>query len=61
MESEVPEPSTVVIAETDDFLVYKANEPDGETIYFLTYNNLTIQFFQEEWDEFLKLAEALVG
>ena len=60
MTSELSEPNGIVIAETDDFLAYQVKEPDGETVYYLTYGNLTIQFFQEEWDEFLILARTIL-
>jgi hypothetical protein len=55
-----PEPTTEVIAETDSFLAWKAEEPDGETTYHLELNNVTLHFFKEEWDEFLELANALL-
>ena len=47
-------------AETDDYLAWKAEEPDGETTYHLELNNITLHFFNEEWQEFLKLAGMLV-
>jgi hypothetical protein len=59
MAKEPPEPQTIVIAETDDYLAWQAEEPDGETTYHLELNNVTIHFFKEEWEEFLKLARAL--
>jgi hypothetical protein len=55
-----PEPTTEVIAETDSFLAWKAEEPDGETTYHLELNNVTLHFFKEEWDEFLELARVLL-
>jgi hypothetical protein len=55
-----PEPKTEVIAETDDYLAWRADEPDGETTYHLELNNVTLHFFEEEWREFLKLARALI-
>jgi len=48
---------TEVIAETDNFLAWRADEPDGESTYHLELNNLTVHFFAEEWEEFLKLIE----
>jgi hypothetical protein len=54
------EPTTEVIAETDSFLAWKAEEPDGETTYHLELNNVTVHFFKEEWEEFLDLAKALL-
>lgn len=54
------EPKTDVTAETDNFLAWKAEEPDGETTYHLELNNVTLHFFSEEWEEFLDLARRLV-
>ncbi len=55
------DPETSVMAETDNYLAWQADEPDGETTYHLELNNVTLHFFQEEWEEFLKLAKELVG
>ena len=60
MTKELPEPQTQVITETDNFIVWRADEPDGESTYHLELNNVTVHFFEEEWQEFLKLARALV-
>jgi hypothetical protein len=61
MAKDAPEPKTEVIAETDDYLAWRADEPDGEATYHLELNNVTLHFFQEEWEEFLRLARELVG
>ena len=53
------EPRTQTIAETDNFLAWKAEEPDGETTYHIELNNVTVHFFEEEWEEFLELARIL--
>lgn len=53
------EPHTETIAETDNFLAWKAEEPDGETTYHIELNNVTIHFFNEEWDEFIQLVRSL--
>lgn len=53
------EPETDVIAETDEYMAWQAKEPDGEVTYHLELNNITLHFFQEEWDEFLKLVSLL--
>ena len=53
------EPKTDVIAETDNYLAWKADEPDGETTFHLELNNVTLHFFQEEWDQFLELVQAI--
>ncbi len=53
--------TTEILAETDNlhYQVWKADEPDGETSYHLELNNVTVHFFLEEWDEFLKLIRLL--
>ncbi len=61
MSSHPSEPETETIAETENYLAWKADEPDGETTYHLELNNVTIHFFPEEWDEFLELARILAG
>jgi hypothetical protein len=53
------EPQTETLAETENYLVWKAEEPDGETTYHVELNNVTVHFFQEEWEEFLELARIL--
>jgi len=53
------EPTTATLAETDTYLVWSADEPDGETTYHLELNNVTMHFFKEEWDEFLVVTKDL--
>ena len=55
----VNEPKTDTIAETENYMAWKAEEPDGETTYHLELNAVTVHFFQEEWEELLELARAL--
>ena len=55
----VAEPQTDVIAETENFIAWRAEEPDGETTYHLELNNVTLHFFDEEWKEFLALARLI--
>jgi len=49
------EPKTATMSETDNYMVWKADEPDGETTYHIELNNVTLHFFEEEWEEFLEL------
>lgn len=53
------EPKTDTLAETDNYMAWKADEPDGETTYHIELNNLTLHFFEEEWQEFLELVSNL--
>jgi hypothetical protein len=53
------EPETKTLAETENYLIWQADEPDGETTYHVELNNVTLHFFKEEWDEFLTLVRSL--
>jgi hypothetical protein len=53
------EPKTETIAETDNYLAWKAEESDGETTYHLELNNVTLHFFEEEWGEFRELVRSI--
>ena len=53
------ETRTETITETENFMAWKAEEPDGETTYHLEINTVTLHFFQEEWQEFLDLIKNL--
>jgi hypothetical protein len=54
------DPATETLAETDNYLAWKADEPDGEVTYHIELNNVTVHFFEEEWQEFLQLARNLL-
>lgn len=43
------------IAETESYVVWVSQEPDGEDVYHLELGSLTVHFFKEEWDELLAL------
>ncbi len=53
-------PKTETIAETENFMAWKADEPDGEVTYHVELNNVTVHFFEEEWKEFLDLIKELI-
>jgi hypothetical protein len=53
------EPRTTTLAETENFSAWMAEEPDEETTYYIQLGRATINFFQEEWDEFLAFARDL--
>jgi hypothetical protein len=54
------DPKTETLAETDNYMAWCAEEPDGETTYHLELNNVTLHFFTEEWEEFNELVRKLV-
>ncbi|MCE7948784.1 MAG: hypothetical protein DYG88_15285 [Chloroflexi bacterium CFX4] len=53
---------TEIIAETENYSVWLSQEPDGEIQYHLELGagNITVHFFQEEWDEFVSLMRNLL-
>ncbi len=53
------EPVIEILSESENFSVWQAEEPDGETTYHLELGTVTIHFFREEWEEFLQLVEEL--
>ena len=53
------EVTTEIIAETERYLAWRADEPDGESTYHLELGNITLHFFMEEWAEFLALMQDL--
>lgn len=59
MSSNHREPETETLAETENYVAWKAEEPDGEITYHVELNNVTVHFFREEWEEFLQLARSL--
>jgi hypothetical protein len=60
MEGNNNEPKTQTLAETENYLAWRADEPDGESTFHLELNNVTLHFFREEWEEFIELARDLV-
>ena len=49
------EPTIDVLAESENFSLWRAEEPDGEMTYHLELGTVTVHFFREEWEEFLAL------
>ncbi|HET89538.1 MAG TPA: hypothetical protein ENN99_02200 [Chloroflexi bacterium] len=44
-----------ILSESENFSLWRAEEPDGEMTYHLEFGPVTVHLFQEEWDEFLDL------
>ncbi len=53
------DPNTNLLAETDNYAVYTAEELDGETTYHVELDKVTLHFFREEFEEFLRLVKAV--
>ena len=49
------EPTIEILAESENFSLWRADEPDEETTYHLELGTVTVHFFREEWEEFLEL------
>lgn len=60
MSPELPEIKTTTLAETDSYIAWSAEEPDGEITYHLELGTVTLHFFIEEWQEMVQLMQALV-
>jgi hypothetical protein len=52
---DMPDIHTETIAETDNYMVYSAEEPDGEPSWNVELGSVSLHFFREEWQEFLRL------
>lgn len=48
-----------VVAETENFVIYTAEEMDGELTYHVELDKVTLHFFKEEFEEFVKLVKAV--
>jgi hypothetical protein len=48
---------TETIAETDNYVAWISQEPDGEVSYHIELGSITLHFFREEWEELLALME----
>lgn len=52
--------NTETIAETENFSALRADEPDGETVYYLQLGRATLNFFTEEWEELMAAIPELI-
>lgn len=52
MSDDIP---TQTLAETEDYVAWVSEEPDGEQVYHIELGTITLHFFREEWQQLLKL------
>jgi hypothetical protein len=52
---------TETLAQTESYVAWVSQEPDGETVYHMELGQVTIHFFKEEWDELLELIEDVLA
>jgi hypothetical protein len=57
---EPSELKTDILTETENYMVWQAEEPDGEMGYHLELNNVTVHFFEEEWQEFKAMMAEMI-
>jgi hypothetical protein len=50
-----PRIPTDTLAETENYLIWVSQEPDGETVFHIDLGPVTLHFFQDEWQEFVKV------
>ena len=48
-----------ILAETDDFSVWRMEDPDGEMLYHVEFGPVTVHLFHEDWVQFVELASQL--
>lgn len=51
---------TNTLAETENYIAWLSEEPDGEMVYHIELGALTLHFFREEWEEFIQLVQATI-
>ncbi len=48
--------STEIIVRSEDYLVLRANDAEGEPVYHIDLGQCIIRYFEEEWLEFKEFA-----
>jgi hypothetical protein len=54
LDNDIP---TDTLAETENYIAWISDEPDGERVYHLELGKVTVHFFKEEWDEMVALVK----
>ena len=54
-DGDMPEIPIETLAETPNYTVWAADEPDGEKTFHLELGPVTAHFFGEEWQDFLAM------
>ncbi len=49
------EPQVETLAETELYEILKIRGDEGDITYHVELGNITLHFFEEEWEEFLDL------
>lgn len=51
----MPDIDIETLAETENYTIWRADEPDGEATYHVEIGPVTAHFFTEEWGDFVQL------
>lgn len=54
--SDIP---TETLGESENFVLWVSEEPDGEIVYHIDMGAVTLHFFREEFEELLKLIKSV--
>ena len=57
----MPDIPVETIAETTNYTIWSAEEPDGETTFHIELGPVTAHFFNEEWHDFVQLIRQAVA
>lgn len=57
----MPDIPVETIAETSNYTIWSAQEPDGETTFHIELGPVTAHFFNEEWQDFVQLIRHAVA
>ncbi len=57
MSDDIP---TDTLAETENYVAWISEEPDGEEVYHIELGAATLHFFKEEWKELVDLIQTAV-
>lgn len=49
--------NVTTLAETENYVAWASDEPDGEQVIHLELGAITLHFFREEWKEVLELID----
>jgi len=55
MRDDIP---TETLAETENYVAWLSQEPDGEQVFHIELGAVTLHFFHEEWQELCALIQA---
>jgi hypothetical protein len=58
---DLPDIPVETMAETENYTIWTALEPDGENTFHIELGPVTVHFFHEEWQDFLVLIREAIA